>query len=75
MFLEPSLPHITIEHGSILILEQQNGHDEDITKCVNHELEMEPFELAEDIKAEICQRSSGIILWAVLDTKLLIKGV
>ncbi|KAL4874693.1 hypothetical protein BJY04DRAFT_211860 [Aspergillus karnatakaensis] len=54
-------PHVTIEHSIELVLEDQDGHQQDI---MNYVLQ---------IKDEIILRSSGIFLWVVLVIQILNK--
>lgn len=66
-------PHITIEHCIPLHLDQHNGHQQDIVQYVSKKLKIGSSALAVDVKKEICQRSSGIFLWAILVVKILQK--
>lgn len=64
-------PHITIEESIELILEGQEGHQQDITNYLHSELKIGQSKLAESIKEEILQRASGIFLWVVLVVRIL----
>ena len=66
-------PHITIEKGIQLILEGQEGHQQDIANYLRSELKIGRSKLAEQIKAEILERASGIFLWVVLVIQMLSK--
>jgi len=66
-------PHITIEKGIRLILEGQEGHQQDIANYLRSELKIGHSGLAEQIKAEILERASGIFLWVVLVIQMLSK--
>jgi hypothetical protein len=64
-------PHITISHGISLVLEYQAGHKDDIAKYVNGKLKGVRSKILEQVKEEICARSSGIFLWVVLVVQIL----
>ena len=66
-------PHITIEKGIQLILEGQEGHQQDIANYLHSDLKIGHSKLAEQIKAEILERASGIFLWVVLVIQMLSK--
>ncbi|CAG8949960.1 hypothetical protein HYFRA_00004292 [Hymenoscyphus fraxineus] len=64
-------PHITIEKGIQLILEGEEGHQQDITNYINSELKAGRSKQIEQIKGEIFERASSIFLWVVLVVKIL----
>ena len=66
-------PHITIKNSVELVLEDQKGHQEDITKYLHSELKAGRSKLVEQIKSEIVERASGIFLWVVLVVQMLNK--
>ncbi len=66
-------PHISIENGVQLILEDQEDHIHDITKYLNGTLKAGRGKQAEVIKEELLQRSSGVFLWVVLVVQILNK--
>jgi ankyrin repeat protein/nucleoside phosphorylase len=66
-------PHITIENGIELVLEGQEGHQQDIANYLHSELKAGRSKLVEQIKTEILERSSGIFLWVVLVVPILQK--
>ena len=66
-------PHIMIEKGIQLILEGQEGHQQDIANYLHSELKAGRSKLIEQIKAEILERASGIFLWVVLVVQVLNK--
>ncbi|OCK74802.1 hypothetical protein K432DRAFT_397795, partial [Lepidopterella palustris CBS 459.81] len=66
-------PHITIEKGVHLILEGQEGHQQDIADYLNSELKAGRSKLTAQIKEEILKRASGIFLWVVLVVQMLNK--
>ncbi|GKZ79985.1 hypothetical protein AnigIFM56816_004194 [Aspergillus niger] len=64
-------PHITIEKGLELILEDQEGHADDITRYLHSELKIGRSKQAEEIRREIHEKASGIFLWMVLVVQIL----
>jgi ankyrin repeat protein len=66
-------PYITIKKGVQLILEGQEGHQQDIANYLHNELKAGRSKLVEQIKAEILERASGIFLWVVLVVQILNK--
>jgi ankyrin repeat protein len=64
-------PHISIDRGIELIMEDQEGHETDIRKYVNSKLKAGRSRKIEEIKAEICQRAAGVFLWVVLVVRML----
>lgn len=55
-------PYISIEKGIELVLEGQEGHQQDIANYLHSELKAGCSKLVEQIKAEILKRLSGIFL-------------
>ena len=66
-------PHISIENGVELTLEDQEDHTHDINKYLSGTLKVGGGKLAEQIKEELLQRSSGVFLWVVLVVQILNK--
>jgi ankyrin repeat protein len=66
-------PHITINKSIRLILEGQEGHQQDIVNYLHSELRAGHSKLVGQIKAEIVERASGIFLWVVLVVQMLNK--
>ncbi|RAK93710.1 hypothetical protein BO79DRAFT_224172 [Aspergillus costaricaensis CBS 115574] len=64
-------PHIAIEKGLELILEDQQGHADDITRYLHSELKIGRSKQAEEIRREIHDKASGIFLWMVLVVQIL----
>jgi hypothetical protein len=67
-------PHIGIEKGIQLVMEGQQGHDEDIVKYVNGELKAGRGKQIDEVKSEILSRASGVFLWVVLVVRILNKA-
>ncbi|KAL2012474.1 hypothetical protein VTN00DRAFT_5192 [Thermoascus crustaceus] len=66
-------PHITIGKSIQLILESQEGHQQDIANYLHSQLKAGQSKLVEQIKSEILERASGIFLWVVLVVQMLNK--
>ena len=66
-------PHISIENGVEMTLEDQEDHIRDITKYLNGTLRAGRGKQTEQIKEELLQRSSGVFLWVVLVVQILNK--
>ena len=66
-------PYITIENSIELVLEGQEGHQQDIANYLHSELRAGRSKLVEQIKTEILERSSSIFLWVVLVVPILQK--
>ncbi|OAL04617.1 hypothetical protein IQ06DRAFT_99519 [Phaeosphaeriaceae sp. SRC1lsM3a] len=66
-------PHITIRKGLELILEGQEGHTQDITNYIETELKIGQSKVAQQIRAELQEKASGIFMWVVLVIGILNK--
>ena len=66
-------PHISIENGVEMILEDQEDHVHDITKYLNGMLRAGRGKQSEQIKEELLRRASGVFLWVVLVVRILNK--
>lgn len=66
-------PHISFVHGIQLILEDQDGHRQDIANFLHSELRAGRSNLVDQIKEEIIERASRIFLWVVLIVPMLNK--
>ncbi|KAI9665065.1 MAG: hypothetical protein M1821_006513 [Bathelium mastoideum] len=66
-------PHITIRKGLDLVLEGQEGHDQDITTYVDSELNIGHNQIAEQIRSELREKASGIFMWVILVVGILNK--
>ncbi|KAI9688231.1 MAG: hypothetical protein M1822_001737 [Bathelium mastoideum] len=63
-------PHIGIERGVSLIVENQPGHAEDIAAFVSIRLKGDEEQL-KDLRRKLCQRANGVFLWVVLVVHML----
>src|SRR3569833_2727723 len=66
-------PHITVAKGLDLTIEGQQGHDNDIVSYLNSELKIGHSKLAEQIRAELQEKASGVFMWVVLVVEILNK--
>lgn len=68
-------PHISIETCRELILDDQEGHEDDIASYVRNKLRRVKVNARSksDIALEITQRASGIFLWVILVVRILIE--
>ncbi|KAK8071198.1 hypothetical protein PG997_011401 [Apiospora hydei] len=66
-------PHVTIDKKIELILEEQDGHGEDISHYVASELKIGQSKLANEIRQTVQAKSSGIFMWVVLVVQILNK--
>lgn len=64
-------PHITIKKGLSLILEGQEGHNQDIVNYLDSELKIGHSKLAEQIRSELFNKASGVFMWVVLVVEIL----
>jgi adenylylsulfate kinase-like enzyme len=73
LFSSRHYPHITIKRGLQLVLDHQQGHNQDIVHYVNTKLKIGHSKLAEQIRDELQGKASGVFLWVVLVVKILNK--
>lgn len=66
-------PEISIRTGLQLVLESEQEHTDDMTLYVDTHLNLGNSSQAEDIRAEILRKSSGIFLWVHLVIPILNK--
>ncbi|KAK1771351.1 hypothetical protein QBC33DRAFT_444098 [Phialemonium atrogriseum] len=66
-------PYITIARGLGLVLEGQEGHRQDITNYIDTELKIGHSKAAEEIRAELQTKATGIFMWVVLVVDILNK--
>ena len=66
-------PHITISKGLDLVLEGQEGHDQDITNYLDSELKIGHGKLAKEIRGKLQSKASGVFMWVVLVVEILNK--
>jgi len=66
-------PYITIAHGLELVLEGQEGHAQDIANYIDSDLKIGHSKDAEEIRAELQAKASGVFMWVVLVVDILNK--
>ena len=66
-------PHIHIYKCLELILERQEGHEQDLTTYLESVLKIGKSQRSEIIKREILQKANGVFLWLVLVVQILQK--
>ncbi|KAJ9300227.1 hypothetical protein DTO271G3_2344 [Paecilomyces variotii] len=66
-------PSIIIQSGIKFILDDEEGHYQDIEKYVYSELKFKAGQDFDQIKREVINKASGIFLWAVLVVPILNK--
>lgn len=67
-------PHITITRGLSLILEGHEGHSQDIINYIASELKIGRSRLAEQIRADVQEKASGVFMWVVFVVSILNKA-
>ncbi|GAB7327580.1 hypothetical protein MBLNU13_g11434t1 [Cladosporium sp. NU13] len=65
-FASRHYPHITIERSESIVLEDQDGHKEDIFLYIKKKLKISNKDLKGEMSKEIEDRASGVFLWVVL---------
>jgi hypothetical protein len=73
LFSSRHYPHITITKGLSIVLEGQEGHNQDIISYIDNELRIGHSNLANQIKAELQEKASGVFMWVVLVVDMLNK--
>jgi ankyrin repeat protein/nucleoside phosphorylase len=66
-------PHISIDQGLSLILEGQEGHNQDIANYVIDKLKIGNSKAAQDIRDILQEKASGVFMWVVLVVDILNK--
>lgn len=66
-------PHIDIEHGRKLTLQDQVGHGEDLAHYVRSKLRVGQEAYIREIGTEILQKAAGVFMWVVLVVDILNK--
>jgi ankyrin repeat protein len=64
-------PYITITTGLSLVLEVQEGHSQDIINYVGSELKIGHSKIADEIRSQLREKSSGVFMWVVLVVDIL----
>ncbi|CAH0015106.1 unnamed protein product [Clonostachys rhizophaga] len=66
-------PHITINFGLSLCLEEQDGHSNDIENYIQSELRIGKSNTANGIREEVQNKACGVFMWVVLVVAILNK--
>ncbi|KAH7088133.1 hypothetical protein FB567DRAFT_523733 [Paraphoma chrysanthemicola] len=66
-------PNITIRNGISLVLEGQEGHNQDISNYLESELKIGRNEVAQQIRSELQEKATGVFMWVVLVVDILNK--
>ncbi|KAI0186407.1 hypothetical protein EV127DRAFT_346190, partial [Xylaria flabelliformis] len=72
-FASRHYPHITLNTGLSIILENQTGHSRDIESYLRSALVIEDGSLAEKIRCDLQEKASGVFMWVVLVVDILNK--
>jgi ankyrin repeat protein len=71
LFSSRHYPYIKIETGLTIVLEEQEGHNKNITSYIDNKLKIDHSNLANQIKAELQEKASGVFMWVVLVVDML----
>jgi hypothetical protein len=66
-------PRITVTKKVELILEDESGHSDGISQYIDRELQIGKGQVADRVRKEILERSSGVFLWVVLVVRIMNK--
>ncbi|TDZ34958.1 Vegetative incompatibility protein HET-E-1 [Colletotrichum spinosum] len=66
-------PHMSVQYGLRLTLEDQVGHTQDLREYVCSKLDTGTNKQSEDITASILEKASGVFMWVVLVVDILNK--
>lgn len=72
-FASRHYPHISISHCVELIVENQEGHENDIERYVKNNFKAQKGKPMDKVRAEILRKASGVFLWVVLVVNILKK--
>lgn len=72
-FASRHYPHITVQSSHEIILEERDGHEQDISTYLSSALRIKPNHLAEQIRSEMQQKAHGVFMWVVLVVDILNK--
>ncbi|KAK1974931.1 hypothetical protein LZ30DRAFT_775020 [Colletotrichum cereale] len=68
-------PQINVRKGIQLILENQNGHEQDLEKYVRSRLTRGPSSYIDKIRTQILEKADGVFMWVVLVVDVLNKEI
>jgi Ankyrin repeats (3 copies)/NACHT domain len=64
-------PHISIQYGRQLTIEDQDGHEQDLEKYVRSKFKAGKGKVFEEVRTGIIRKAAGIFLWVVLVVPIL----
>jgi ankyrin repeat protein len=64
-------PEITIKKGISMVLEEQEGHTQDITNYLESELKIGKSKVAQKIRTDLQDKASGVFMWVILVVNIL----
>lgn len=64
-------PHISIERGLMIVVEDQSTHSQDIQLYVNKKLRGQQYSEIEGLRQDLLKKASGVFLWVVLVVPML----
>ncbi|KAK4175311.1 ankyrin-3 [Triangularia setosa] len=64
-------PHIDIKHRREMVLEDQDGHEQDISTYIDNKLQIGNDQTAQNIKNGVRTKARGIFMWVVLVVTML----
>ncbi|CAK1363830.1 unnamed protein product [Cercospora beticola] len=70
-FASRHYPTIEIRSGQRLVLEDEDGHSEDLWKYIRRRLRAGKGKLVDDIKAQVHEKANGVFMWVVLVINIL----
>ncbi|KAH7038362.1 ankyrin repeat-containing domain protein [Microdochium trichocladiopsis] len=73
-FASRHYPHITVRRGVELVLERQDGHEQDINSYVSDKLNIGDSDMAQTVNKELQEKAAGVFMWVVLVVKILNKS-
>ncbi|KAH7117473.1 Pfs, NACHT and ankyrin domain protein [Dactylonectria macrodidyma] len=66
-------PHIELQQGIRLTLEDQRGHAEDLESYIGSRLRINDPALVEELRPQLVKKAAGVFLWVVLVVEILNK--
>ncbi|ETS77174.1 hypothetical protein PFICI_11048 [Pestalotiopsis fici W106-1] len=72
-FASRHYPHISIATNLSIVLEERDGHQEDIATYLSSALQIGHSKLAEEIRSELKEKACGVFMWVVLVVDILNK--
>jgi hypothetical protein len=66
-------PHVTMDKCQHMVLDGQEGHEQDITKYVKNKLKARKGKTGEEIRQAVQAKAQGVFMWVVLVVRILNK--